>query len=253
MSLNLNKCFKIISILSLSLLIHSCASQKPEKTLTLMEQINVDTESAHDLSLQFQKKVHFLTLPQVEKFLARVAVKVLENSNDLMIEKIRIKLYADSEVDEPRVFTFPGTLIVIPLSLVQKVQFENELAAMLALEIAHIINRHLVNHIEELSGAHPTIFGEGSVFEYDKIERTSSINLAVKLLNQSGFDTRGMASIFSRYPEYYFTPSSDFFKKEVEFNVKVAQKAKNEYVPILKPIVRSENFIQFKKDLERVK
>lgn len=231
----------------------ACATPKPEKQLTLREQIEVDTSTAQGLSAQFQKRVQLLKLPKIESFLVKTAVKIAAPMKDVQVERLRVKLYDDTQLPEPRVFSFPGTLVVIPLSLVKKVQFENELAAIIALELANVVNRHLANRITSQADTHPILFGEGSVFDWDRGERSSSIKLAVKLLNDASYDTRGLSSIFSRYAEYYLNSRSDLFKKEVEFNVKEAQRAKSEYVPALKPIVRSERFIQFRKEMDRVK
>ena len=94
------------------------------------------------------------------------------------------------------------------------------------------------------------IFGEKSVFNLNRVDRSSSIKLGTSLMYGAGFDTRGMASIFKRFPIYYLQESaSEKSQKEVDFNVHEAQRAKSEFLPQMKPIVRSAEFIQFKKEL----
>jgi hypothetical protein len=96
----------------------------------------------------------------------------------------------------------------------------------------------------------PIFFGTGSVFDLTEEEKVLSIHTGVKLLYYSGYDTRGMASIFQRYSSFFAQESaSDLAKKEVDFNVREAQRAKSEFMPSLQPIVRSTEFIQFKKGL----
>jgi hypothetical protein len=137
------------------------------------------------------------------------------------------------------------------------VEYENELAAVLAYQMAHLVRRSLAIHVEEQAlrplPVPPVLFGSGSVFEFHREERASAIRLAVRMLYRAGYDTRGMASIFQRAPVLFGNPDSGSFKKEVEFNIKEAQRASSELLPAIKPVVRSPEFIRFKKELERVK
>jgi hypothetical protein len=59
--------------------------------------------------------------------------------------------------------------------------------------------------------------------------------------------------MFQRYPRFFGNDGTDPLQKQVEFNVREAQKARIDLMPSLKPIVRSAEFIEFKRELERVR
>lgn len=84
-------------------------------------------------------------------------------------------------------------------------------------------------------------------------ERAQSIKRGSSLLYWAGYDVRGMASIFQHFSAFFGNPGSETLKKEVEFNLREAQRARSELLPSLKPIVRSAEFIEFKKELERIR
>jgi hypothetical protein len=247
---------KVFVSVAICFLLFSCASPEVKKVLTLKEQIAADTEKAQSLSEDFSRRAQFINLPRAEKFLTKTAIKLAQFSKDFQLQTIEIRIHRDSDPIYARGFSFPGTLISIPYSLLKKVEFENELAAFISYELANVINRHLANRVEadkKYDLKRPVIlFGEGSVFDLDQSERAQSIKLGTQMLYYAGYDTRGMASIFQHYANYLGNPVSDSQKKEVEFNIREAQRARNELLPALKPIVRSPEFIQFKKELGRV-
>lgn len=234
----------------IAILFQACATKPPEKVLTFSEQIEVDTERAQSLFVEFQKQVTFVSMPKSEKYLVALTKKLALADPSYKIESVRVKVHQDVNPKLSRFFSFPGTTLSIPESFLKQVQFENELAAAIAYELSNVMKRTLANRVEKHPDDPHELFGPSSVFNLAKEEKVPSIQEGVKLLYYAGFDTRGMPSIFQRYSQYYVTrDASDLYKKEVSFNVREAQKAKSEFLPTLKPVVRSDEFIQFKKDL----
>ena len=242
---------KILALLLSISIFTACSTEPPKKQLTISEQIEVDTKNAQGLSTEFKQQVHFIALPKAERFLKNMAEKILKQKEGFDHEKVEIKIHDDSQAKLERFFSFPGVTLSIPMSFLKKVEFENELAAALAYEIANVMDRFLAQKVEaKLSSGELELFGKDSVFGLNDQNRSTSIKLATSLLYGAGFDTRGIASIFKRYPIYYMQESaSDLFQKEVDFNIREAQRAKSEFMPQMKPIVRSGEFIQFKKEL----
>jgi hypothetical protein len=235
----------------------NCGTPAPKKELTITEQIEVDTRSAEGLSKQFKEQVNFTDQANAERFLKRMVEKLVAKREGFKAEKVEVKIHDDSgNPDLKYLFAFPGMTLSVPQSFLKKVQFENELAAGLALEVAEVINRTLAMKVEkdETLGIKPVIFGQPSVFDLTREERTLSIKLATALLIEANYDIRGVASIFTRYPTYYVRESaSEKFQKEVAFNLREARRAKSEYLPQIDPVVRSSEFIQLKKELLHVK
>jgi predicted Zn-dependent protease len=233
-----------------------CATEAPKKELTLSEQIEVDTKKAQSLSNEFKQRVTFVPLKNAQDFMKNMVSVLLKKREEFQKEKITIEIHDDSDPKLRRFFSFPGTTLSVPISFLKKVEFENELAAALAFEMANIMNRFLAKKVEKqvLLGNRPQLFSKESVFNLTKEDRGDSIRLATNLLDESGYDTRGMASIFKRFSAYYVQEtSSDLFQTQVAWMVREAQRAQNEFLPQMKPVVRSGEFIQFKKGLTKVR
>lgn len=234
-----------------------CSAPKPQRVLTISEQIEVDTATAQNLYLDYQKKVSFVSFPDGERFLNAMAMKIATSPNGLSNEKVRVRIHRDDgNKNLSRFYSFPGTTISLPLSFLKEVEYENELAAAIAFEIANVVDRHLAKKMDQTASR--DLFGPTGLFALDRSERLESIQSGTRLLYYSGYDLRGLASVFQRYPNYILNAPSakneglDFMEKEVEFNVKEALHARSEYLPSLQPIVRSAEFITMKKGLKRL-
>ena len=235
----------------------SCASPPKPKTLTPQEQIEVDTVRARDLTGEFMDRVVFRSWSRAELYFLRIAESLSKEVQEFPLQSLRIRVHVAQAPAGEGSYAFPGSLISLPDTWVRRVDYENELAAVIAYQMAHLVRRSLAIHVEE-QALHavpipPVLFGSGSVFEFHREERASAIRLAVKMLYRAGYDTRGMASIFQRTPGLFGNPDSASVKKEVDFNIKEAQRAASELLPAIKPVVRSPEFIRFKRELERVK
>ncbi len=238
-------------ILGFSILGTSCVTKKPDRVLTISEQLEVDTARAESLSKEFSRKVTFVSIPKAEKFLNSMVKQLALQEPGFENEPVEVRVHDDVKLEQRRFFSFPGTLVSIPYSFLQKVEFENELAAALSYELANVLNRYLATKVEAQEGAPLILFGTKNLFDLSNAERAQSIQRGIRLLYLGGYDPRGMPSIFRRFSEYYASSASGLFKKQVDYNIREAQRAKSELLPSLKPIVRSGEFIQFKKELQK--
>jgi hypothetical protein len=247
---------KAIVALVFGLVLGSCASPPASKTLSLKEQIEVDTVRASALTGEFMDRVSFRQWGKAEVYCLQIADSLTKEIQGFPIQSLKVRIHIAEPPAGKGSYAFPGALISLPDSWLRRVDYENELAAALAYQMAHLVRRSLAIHVEEQAlrpvPVPPLLFGLESVFEFHREERASAIRLAVRMLYRAGYDTRGMASIFQRSPELFGNPDSGTFKKEVEFNIKEAQRASSELLPAIKPVVRSPEFIRFKKELERV-
>ena len=257
-------------LFSASALWSACSTPNTERVLTFSEQLEVDTKKAEALFSDYQKKVHFVAFPQGTAFLNGVAQKVAKIRAGFAFSNVKVLIHNDDQKNLSKFFSFPGTTISMPLSFLKKVEFENELAAAFAYELAGVMNRHLAVAMEEeiaekteeasvpVESSEFQLFGEDSVFNLDRPARSDSIRLGSKLLYYAGYDLRGMPSIFNQYGSYFAVEpleqsgsrkidGVDLMKKEVEFNLRESQRAKSELLPTLNPVVRSADFITMKK------
>jgi len=238
------------------LLLTQCSSPPKPKKIKIAEQIVLDNQKSKDLQDEFSKRVQPILQnaksAQSENNLTNLAQALLKNERDFDDTQVTVKIHQDGKQLFKRFFPFPGTTIWLPESFLIQVQYENELAAALTWSIAQVIERTLSKklEIEYQARREPILVGPGSVFNLEREEQVPVIATAVRLLVQSKYDPRGLPSFFQRYYMDYrgsLNSDSDFVKREVDFNVREANRIKSEYVPLRDPVVRSDAFIQFKK------
>jgi len=226
----------------------ACGTVPTPPPLSPHEQMSVDTAQAKGLLVEFEKQVQFVHSPNVEKYLIAVARQVSREDDSLKNEKIVVRIHQDSRPELKRLFSFPGVVISIPASFLHDIAFENELAAVIALELAQVERRELAREMEK--NDHPILFGDLSIFHFAQKSRAESIELGTKLMYAAGYDPRGMAAIFQKYGSYYIDTETPTSSKELSFYVREAQRAKNDFMPSLQPIVRSNDFLRMKKELK---
>lgn len=244
----LNKFFSLIVLFTLSSQLNGCSNMPIPTPLSPHEQLSVDTLKAKGLLTEFEKNVHFEKLPAVERYLSAVARQITREEDALRAEKVVVKIHQDARPELKRNFSFPGVVISIPKSILDNINFENELAAVIALELAQVERRELALEMEK--NEQPMLFGDVSIFRFSQKARGESIDLGTKLMYAAGYDPRGMVAIFQKFSNYYLDSSTPAGKKELGFYIKQAQKAKNDFMPSLQPIVRSNDFLRMKKELK---
>lgn len=225
-----------------------CGSVPLPPPLSPHEQLSVDTVKAKGLLTEFEKNVQFERSPNVEKYLTAVARQITREEEGLKAEKVVVRIHQDTRPDLKRNFAFPGVVISIPKSILFGINFENELAAVIALELAQIERRELAQEMEK--NERPILFGDVSIFRFAQHAKGESIDLGTKLMYAAGYDPRGMVAIFQKFSNYYLDSSTPAGQKELNFYIKQAQKAKNDFMPSLQPIVRSNDFLRMKKELK---
>lgn len=240
---------KVVLLLLMILFWTGCSEAPVAPKLSPHEQLSVDTVKVKGLLTQFEKQVQFEKLPLgVDKYLSALARQITREEESLRAEKVVVRVHQDTKSDLKRVFAFPGVVISLPSALLHEVNFENELAAAIALELAQIERRDLAQEMDKAE--HPILFGDLSIFWFSQQARGEAIELGTKLMYAAGYDPRGMVALFQKFPHYYADTASPAGQKELKFYIKQAQKAKNDFIPSLQPIVRSNDFLLMKKELK---
>ncbi len=240
----LNKRFLVFILL----ILQACSEAPIAPKLTIREQLVVDTMKAKGLVAEFEKLAQFEKSSSVEKYLTSVARQIVREEDGLKEENVVVRIHQDSRKEWKKTFSFPGLMISIPKSFLSQVNFENELAALISLQLALIENRELARTLEKNSN--PVILGEQSVFRFSSSAWESTIELGTKMMYAAGYDPRGMVSLLQKHSGYFQDSFVIDAKKDFDFFIKQAQKAKNNFMPSLQPIVRSNDFLRMKKDLK---
>ena len=242
--LNSRRLYLFVLVIGLS----ACGTVPVPPPLSPHEQLKVDTVKVKDLLSEFENQVTFEKAGNIEKYLSAVARQITREEEGLKVEKVTVRIHQDKKIELKRSFSFPGVVISIPKSILYQINFENELAAVIALELAQIERRDLAQEMDK--NMTPILFGELSLFRFSQQARGESIELGTKLMYAAGYDPRGMVALFQKFSNYYLDSSTPSGKKELAYYIKQAQKAKNEFMPSLQPIVRSNDFLRMKKELK---
>ena len=160
-------------------------------------------------------------------------------------------------------FGLPGNRIYIPRALVREMEFENELAGVIAYELAHLQMRHVLDGMSVRQGGNSEsvysgallgsteFFGPTGVFNFRKEQRVAAAGLAIGLLYDAGYDPRGLIAFW----ETYRGKRSKKAPYDPGVLKAMLEKARAEIAlrtPLRNPIVRSIEFLELRKKAGRL-
>lgn len=152
-----------------------------------------------------------------------------------------------------RSFGLPGHQLYLSRAVVRSLEFENEAAALLAFELAHVARFSLVERLEAMSGdssldrvlTHPTeneLFGDAGLLTFDDKAHSEAAARAVGYLYECGYDARGMTRLFLNYRK---NPAQNpYGESTIEKLEDVARRSVAYQSPLRNPIVRSAEFLR---------
>ena len=268
-------CYALRHRLSASLIacvvLLSCSGPEVKPTLTPEEQVRQDSKLGVKLAAGFESGLPKIADSEVAVFLRALCERLATGSPALKDAPIGVVVIED-RTGTWRNYALPGIRVYLSLGLLKAVEFENELAAVIALQLGHVEHRHVVRNIEErvglepdhpgaLTSLFPSPYGErkddqvgtltkDAVFYYSEEQEFEAIERAVELLYQGGYDPRGLAALWSKYkasPErspYPVATLDKFVERTYQSIVR--------FSPLRNPIVRSERFVAVMKRIERL-
>lgn len=246
----------------------SCSSTPDLPPETSAERIQRKSKAGLQMAQQLETQLKFKQDPEVSIYLRNLAQRLAEfvsgigDAMGVFIIKDRAKVWEN--------YSLPGNKIYLSLGLLKRIKFENELAALIAIELGHISKGHAFeklkkkeeprNDYEAIEGLLPPqpgempetieFFGPGGIFSYDEESRLAALEVAVKALYNSGYDPRGLVAIWSQFlKEPQFSPISESTVNKLLENTRrlIALHA-----PLRNPIVRSPAFLAIQKRIERL-
>jgi predicted Zn-dependent protease len=236
-----------------------CTTVPSTKPVDLVEQSKKDVALGSELSEQLESNLELKTVPETQIFLRKIAAALAAGDLVLKDHAIGVLLIA-SKTGKWRNFATPGARVYLSIALLQKLQFENEWAAAIALELGHLSARHLQQHAaEEIpdradgaihSDQKQKLFGPSGVFNFNESDGKQAIELAVGLLYGAGYDPRGLPALFKTYESHLQRSpyESDTIQRFLEYTRGVISK----YAPLRNPIVRTDEFRAAQKRIGRL-
>lgn len=253
----------------------NCASAPPPAPpITPAERIQRDQAVGAGLARQLESQLKIKQDKEVLLYLHDLAAKLSEATPELKSAAVGVLVVADRGA-RWRCYSIPGNRIYLSSGLLRHIEFENELAAVIAMELAHVLKRHVPLRIEEgrvssqasdpadypsIEGLVPSsrggaansvdFFSPTGVFAFPDEYFLEAADGAVDILYRAGFDPRGLVSLWDIYrSEVAHSPFEDDLLRKLTEKTRtvIAQ-----HSPLRNPIVRSQAFLTIQKRMQRL-
>ena len=103
---------------------------------------------------------------------------------------------------QPNAFALPGGQVYVTGAMLQFVQSDDELAAILGHEMAHVDLRHCAERYQRLSKLRPWLF----TVEYGKYQELDADAAGLRLTTQAGYDPAAAVALYRRFAQTYAPP-----------------------------------------------
>ncbi len=257
----------------------SCATSGPiEKPITDGERVEKEKAFGAGLARDFEPQLKFrqdqevlVYLRGLAEALAQVSPELKEAGVGIFVIKDRDQLWRD--------FALPGNRIYLSVGLLKTFEFENELAAAIALQFGHIIRHDVLQsmirladpgvqmaikdygptHYPEIEGllAVPDgqekkvdYFSPKGVFAFPNEVYMNATEQAVGIMYRAGYDPRGLIAFWERHAQ-----SKGHSPHDSELLAKLIEKTRRAialYSPLRNPIVRSQAFLSVQKRIRKL-
>jgi len=222
----------------LLLLILGCATPQPVDT-------HVSEERQHDyavgvlLAQKFETQFQLYQDSVLSTYLEDLATVLAQLSSAVKQNRVKVQVVEDLS-HRWTSYAFPVNQIYLSRSLIRSIRFENELAAVIALEIAHLENRDLITRFEKFSNQRDLMTTK-KLFEFSSAARIAALELAMEMMYQAGYDQRGMVYLLGRYQKH--PERSPYDSALVKLLMENSRRIIALHAPIRNPIVRSDRFL----------
>ena len=176
---------------------------------------NWEIGTGKQYSVEVEKSSHLVTDPVVVEYVNRVGQNLVKNSDAKVPFTIKVL-----DTDEINAMALPGGFFYVNSGLILACDSEDELAGVMAHEIAHVAAHHAAREMTKMNymqiGSIPLmIFAEGSwtgygIYEVSQLAipltflqfsreyEAEADYLGVQYAYRSGYDPQGMVSIFEK-------------------------------------------------------
>lgn len=271
--------FIYLSLMAYLLLFtQSCATPVQAPPPSKGEVLVRDGKVGRQLSPLFETKVKTETInpsaTEVMVYLRELSEKIATSDPALKGAPIGVLIIDDrlepanraGNSEKWRNYSLPGNRIYLSRGFIRSISSESELAAAIALELGHIAHRHVMSRVELFTSDDPAIaqagqspviytpefdrtfkpeevqfFGPAGVFYYSENQYGQASEAAVDLLYGSGFDPRGLTSLWNIYLSH--PDRSPYEPSVIPRLIQRTRDAIAKLTPLRNPVVRSQRFV----------
>ena len=247
-------------------LLGGCTTLPPvQAPIPVAERIRSDNTVGLKIAQDLESQLKIKHSVEVSIYLRKIAQDLSQGFTELKAAPVGVLLIADRD-KAMRDYGLPGNRIYLSADLLKRLKFENEVAAAIALELAHIIKRHALIH-EEISGARTLeagapqsgaetpvtragYFGPGGMFAFTSDEQGAAAETAVDILYRAGYDPRGLVALWQVFEANQ--SRSPFDAGTLSRLMERTRQAIAIYPPLRNPVVRSDAFLQMQKRIRQL-
>lgn len=214
--------FFVFCLLSASGCATSSYNAGTERQETLFISTDKEVAMGESLSKQVEKEFTVIRDPKLLEQIDRVAPRIVAvaDRKDL---SYRFTIVEMPEEDQPNAFALPGGPIYVTQALFKLIKSDDELAAVLAHEIGHVVAKHVVKRIQgaiglqalQLLAAGTRAVDAGTrqgmdlafaslLTEYSQQDELQADHLGVKYAKAAGFNPGAAITFMERLRDYTF-------------------------------------------------
>ena len=229
----------------------SCGTVPERPEVSQEEQVKIDVYQGRELSHGLERYLKVHKDLEVTVFLRNLAQKLVDATPALSVMPIGV-LLIHSPDQLWQSYALPGNKLYLSIGLLKQMKFENEVAAVLAVQLAHLLGRHVLK-IQATSSKKilPSEYlKKNGLFAFGLNEHLEACETAVGILYRAGIDARGLVSLWTKYQEN--PQRSPYSSLELENLMEKTRQTIALNLPLRNPVVRSEAFVKVKKRIDRL-
>lgn len=239
-------------ILVFATLFSACASQPEVVKIAPREQMRLDNTLGRGWVQNFDKGLSIYKNREVAAYFEGLIESLSNTVTDLQETRITLKLVSGPKI-KFRTYALPGVVLYLSTDFVKHADLESELAAAVAFELSNVLNRHFVKKVIAKNGGEPkgslNVQPGDDFLELTEEEMADSLEDAVKMLYSAHFDPRGILAFVDFYrsnPGILNLNADALTRIEDRVRARLVQ-----FTPLRNPVVRSDEFLQMKKNLDK--
>jgi len=260
----ISKKFRVLVFCGWTVLLSGCSSLMFYQASEPKSEVVIHEKLGEELFSILKSKIALKQDPEILQYLHTLGESLAQGTDELQKIPIHIELLQDVN-QKWQSYSLPGHKIFLSTGLLKRAQYENEIAAVLAIQFGHILNNNMVKRFWELENENRSSRGPyrkmasyplrsledvQEFFQFSEAHDVSAFRTGVDVLYRAGYDVRGLVSIcdiFNKNQKY--SPYSSDRISELLENVRheIAM-----YPPLRNPIIKSHKFISVQKRIQRL-
>jgi predicted Zn-dependent protease len=230
-----------------------------QKPVSEEQRLKQDNSQGQQLAPIFESKLQFKKDIEVQVFLREMASKLVDATPELKLAPVGAMIIVDRD-HKWRNYALPGNRLYLSVGMLKSVEFDNEIAGAMAIELGHILGRHALKRYDaqltsaQASGlptdSQPRFFGGGGIFSFSEQDDLDAIDFAVGILYRAGYDPRGLVGYLQKNQEKRGV--SPFEPGALPKLIERAHETIAQYTPLRNPIVRTESFLKLQKRIRKL-